>query len=111
MSPNCRRILYHLSHQGGPRILEWVAYPSPADLPHPGIKPGSPELQADSLPAELPGKPTRRVQEAEMQSSDHECLHSNHSSATSSSEVLSPLAAPRDGEAQPDGERGLAVLC
>ena len=23
----CRRILYHLSHQGSPRILEWVAYP------------------------------------------------------------------------------------
>ena len=25
--PNCRRILYCLSHQGNPRILEWVAYP------------------------------------------------------------------------------------
>ena len=23
----CRWILYHLSHQGRPRILEWVAYP------------------------------------------------------------------------------------
>ena len=31
--------------------------PSPADLPDPGIEPGSPALQADSLPAELPGKP------------------------------------------------------
>ena len=29
---------------------------SPEDLPHPGIKPGSPSLQADSLPFELPGK-------------------------------------------------------
>ena len=38
------------------RILEWVAFPSPADLPHPGIEPGCPALQADSLPAELPGK-------------------------------------------------------
>ena len=27
------------------------------DLPNPGIKPRSPPLQADSLPAELPGKP------------------------------------------------------
>ena len=27
------------------------------NLPDPGIKPGSPALQADSLPAELPGKP------------------------------------------------------
>ena len=26
-------------------------------LPDPGIEPGSPALQADSLPAELPGKP------------------------------------------------------
>ena len=25
--PNCRRILYHLSHKGSPWILEWVAYP------------------------------------------------------------------------------------
>ena len=24
---NCRCILYQLSHQGSPRILEWVAYP------------------------------------------------------------------------------------
>ena len=54
---HCRRILYHLSHQGSPRILEWVASPSPGDLPNPGIKTGSPALQVDSLPAELPGKP------------------------------------------------------
>ena len=25
--PHCRWIPYHLSHQGNPRILEWVAYP------------------------------------------------------------------------------------
>ena len=25
--PHCRQILYHLSHQGSSRILEWVAYP------------------------------------------------------------------------------------
>ena len=30
--------------------------PSPGDLPDPGIKPGSPALQADSLLTELPGK-------------------------------------------------------
>ena len=38
------------------RILEWVAYPFSGDLPNPGIKPGSPVLQADSLPTELQGK-------------------------------------------------------
>ena len=25
--PHCRQILYELSYQGNPRILEWVAYP------------------------------------------------------------------------------------
>ena len=83
--PHCGRILYHLSHQGGPRILEWEAYPfsrgysqcrnqtgSPAlqvdslpaklsgkpnnNIPNPGIRPRSPTLQADSIPAEPPGK-------------------------------------------------------
>ena len=39
------------------RILEWVAVPSPGCLPNPGIKPRSPALQVDSLPAEPPGKP------------------------------------------------------
>ena len=40
------------------RILEWVAdSPPPEDLPSPGSEPGSPALQADSSPAQLPGKP------------------------------------------------------
>ena len=39
------------------RILKWVTIPSPGDLPNPGIKPRSPALQADSLPAEPQGKP------------------------------------------------------
>ena len=36
----------------------WRGYssPSPVDLPNPGIKPGSPALQADSLPTDLPEK-------------------------------------------------------
>ena len=33
-----------------------LPFPSPGDLPDPGIKPGSPDLQADSLPSEPPGK-------------------------------------------------------
>ena len=32
-------------------------FPSPGDLPNPGIKPRSPTLQEDSLPAEPQGKP------------------------------------------------------
>ena len=34
-----------------------LPFPSPGDLPDPGIKAGSPTLQADSLPSEPPGKP------------------------------------------------------
>ena len=48
---------YQLSHKGNPRTLEWVAYPSPEDLPDPEIKTVFPALQADSLPTELLGKP------------------------------------------------------
>ena len=42
------------------RILEWVAFLSPGDLPNPGktwVKPRSPTFQTDSLSTELPGKP------------------------------------------------------
>ena len=42
------------------RILEWVAVPSPGDLPNPRIESRSPKLQADSLPAESPGKPKNK---------------------------------------------------
>ena len=34
------------------RILEWVPFPSPGDLPNPGLEPRSPALQADTLPPE-----------------------------------------------------------
>ena len=33
------------------RTLEWVAFPSPGDLPNPGIEPRSPTLQVYSLPS------------------------------------------------------------
>ena len=34
-----------------------LPFPSPGDLPNSGIKPTSPELQVDSLPAKSLGKP------------------------------------------------------
>ena len=34
-----------------------LPFPSPEDLPYPGIEPGSPTLQADTLPSEPPEKP------------------------------------------------------
>ena len=53
-----------IAHQAPPsmgfsRQEYWseLPFPSPGDLPELGIKPGSPSLQADSLPSEPPGKP------------------------------------------------------
>ena len=34
-----------------------LPFPSPGDFPNPGMEPGSPALQADSLPSDPPGKP------------------------------------------------------
>ena len=36
-----------------------LPFPSPGDLPNPGIEPRSPALQADALPSEPPGKPQK----------------------------------------------------
>ena len=43
---------------GFSRQVYWsgLPFPSPGDLSNPGIEPGSPALQADSLPTELGGK-------------------------------------------------------
>ena len=38
--PQCRRILYQLSHKGSPRILEWVAYPFSSRSSQPCIADG-----------------------------------------------------------------------
>ena len=40
------------------RSWNGLAFPSLGDSPNSGIKPGSPTLQADSLPSELPGEPS-----------------------------------------------------
>ena len=52
-----------VAHQGPPsmgfsRQEYWsgLPFPSPGDLPNPGIKPRSPTLQADALTSEPPGK-------------------------------------------------------
>ena len=38
------------------QLLSGLPCPSPGDLPNPGIEPGSPALQADSVPSEPLGK-------------------------------------------------------
>ena len=40
-----------------PEYWSGYPFPSPGDLPNPGIKPRSPSFQEDSLPAELQGRP------------------------------------------------------
>ena len=54
----------NVAHQATPsmgfsRQEYWsgLPFPSPGDLPDPGIKPRSPTLQADALTSEPPGKP------------------------------------------------------
>ena len=49
-----------LQSMGFSRQEYWsgLPFPSPGDLPDPGIEPRSPALQAGALPSELPGKPT-----------------------------------------------------
>jgi len=37
-----------------------LPFPSPGDLPNPGIEPRSPAFQADSSRCEVPGKPSLR---------------------------------------------------
>ena len=38
-----------------------LPFPSPGDPPNPEIEPGSPSLQADSLPSELSRKPMMQI--------------------------------------------------
>ena len=58
------KLLYKGAHQA-PLSMEFsrqeywseLPFPSPGDLTNPGIEPGSPALQSDSLSYEYPGKP------------------------------------------------------
>ena len=62
--PHCRQILYQFSHKGSLRMLEWIAYPFSRGSSWPRSGTGSPVLQEDSLPAELPGKPIRAIKKS-----------------------------------------------
>ena len=61
--------------KGFSRQESWsgLPFPSPGDLPNPGIKPWSPVLQEDSLPTEVPGKPHRCILPL-----THEVVHITH---------------------------------
>ena len=47
-----------------------LPFPSPEDIPKPGIEPRSLPLQADALPSEIPGKPASQVKSIEISSND-----------------------------------------
>ena len=49
-----------------------LPFPSPGDLLHTGLEPGSPALQVGSLPAELPGKPLAQINSCRIR----ECIMS-----------------------------------
>ena len=58
----------YVAHQVPPSIgfyrqeyWSGLPFPSPGDIPDPGIKPRSPVLQADTLTSEPLGKPKARV--------------------------------------------------
>ena len=68
MSHSWRLHRWFVAHQASLSMEFWNGQllPSPGDLPNPGIKPGSPVLQADSLLSEPPGKPDM-VKESESE--------------------------------------------
>ena len=59
-SATSRTIAYHASPSmrfSKQECWSGLPFPSPGNLPNPGIEPGSPALQADTLLSEPPGKP------------------------------------------------------
>ena len=57
ISRTARRFLIRWATREAQECWSGWPIPSPADLSNPGVKLGSPALQADSLPTELSGKP------------------------------------------------------
>ena len=70
--------------------------PSPGDHSDPRIKPGSPTLQADSLPSEPPGKPSfprkKGLKPKSETTTDPNQTHLQFSSVTESGPTLPPQA-------------------
>ena len=56
-SMNCSSLGFSFKEFSRQENWSGLPFPSPWDLSDPGIKPGSPALQADSLPSEPSGKP------------------------------------------------------
>ena len=55
-----------------------LPFPSPGDLPNPGIEAGSPALQADALLSQPPGKPRSKSGKSHSKCSTNSSYFSNH---------------------------------
>ena len=65
----------------------WLPFPSPGDLPNPGTEPGSPTLQADTLPSEPPGKPLWERKRKTRKCQDQLCCCSGKQSNVNSNQA------------------------
>ena len=79
-----------------------LPFPSAGDLPDPGIEPGSPALQADSLPTEPPGKPWRvsRSVVCDFVTTWTPCINGPNSSSPCCSRVNYPWHTETNGAHQ-----------
>ena len=78
LSSSSRTIAYQAPpSMGFSRQEYWsgLPFPSPGDLPDPGIEPGSPTFQADALSSEPPGKPRRAEYCTYMKHCYHYCCY------------------------------------
>ena len=71
----------------------------PRDLPHPGIKPGSPALQADSLPSEPPWRLQMTTSKNQRQVG---CVPVRWERSCGKAGVPTPEVAPRNKESSWD---------
>ena len=77
-----------------------LPFPSPGDLPNPGIQPRSPALQVDSLPAEPQGSPNESENCSVL--SDSLRPHGRYSPGVLQARILECVAGPFSrGSSQP----------
>ena len=75
--PHCRQILSGLSHQGSPRILEWVVYPFSRGSSWPGNRTGVSCITSESFTNWGPGKPMTNL-DSLLKSRDNTSLTEVH---------------------------------
>ena len=82
-----------------------LPFPSPEDLPDPGIEHGSPALRVDSLPTELSGKPKYMIY---IIHKNYVCVSVGKESACS---VGDPGSIPGFGKSLGEGNGNLLYPC